>query len=400
MQSNIQPEHIAAILGPILAGLTGGVSVLTTAEVIRTSRILTRKRDKKRKKSFYLALFASGTIASFTGLQFYARSYFGHGDRHPLEIFLFALLIYSIYRAKSTKSFIYHVFSGIILGALGFAWAGSATISATIMVALFAEIFFLAKNTKSGNIIGKNRNTATGDHRDNNNTNKSKNSRVAFSYADNLQSSNSSNKSPSNTKFVNTGNPRNLSSGILIMSYISVRIYTFLISAFSGLSLKDVIEEKFILVLILGVIISLLFILSSSLKKIFLSPLSLATSFKKRYLTGKNKPRKLDFLVSIKQQFRSRFATRRFFPKNNPREKIAIVFILAVAAFLTAFIYGQSLQHEFLGDVNFFREGFFSRELSTAVSEMRPMLEVYYKAFLPKSFTVRTIVQCIIFFVG
>ena len=76
LQSNIQPEHIADILGPILAGLTGGVSVLTTAEVIRTSRILTRKRDKKRKKSFYLALFASGTIASFTGLQFYARSYF------------------------------------------------------------------------------------------------------------------------------------------------------------------------------------------------------------------------------------------------------------------------------------------------------------------------------------
>jgi asparagine N-glycosylation enzyme membrane subunit Stt3 len=112
--SNIVNLELAtALSGPVFAALTVLCIVFILKELFPNNK---------------LAIITGTAIASFTGLQFIARSYFGFGDRHVVETLFSAFGLFALLRTMNTKSWKWSVITAIGFILYTLSWSEAPTL--------------------------------------------------------------------------------------------------------------------------------------------------------------------------------------------------------------------------------------------------------------------------------
>jgi asparagine N-glycosylation enzyme membrane subunit Stt3 len=106
-------ELVTAWSGPVFAMLTVICIVFILKELFPRN---------------YLANITGTAIASFTGLQFIARSYYGFGDRHVVETFFTTFSLFALLRTINTKSWKWSVVTAIGFILYTLSWSEAPTL--------------------------------------------------------------------------------------------------------------------------------------------------------------------------------------------------------------------------------------------------------------------------------
>jgi len=117
MSNFMSLEMATALSSPVFAGLF----ILLTFFLLRE---IFKKND--------YAVLGGLSVVAFTGIQFISRSYFGFGDRHVLETFLFTLGIFGFVKAINKGSY-----KWVLLSAFGFALYNYSWAQASLMLLIF-----------------------------------------------------------------------------------------------------------------------------------------------------------------------------------------------------------------------------------------------------------------------
>lgn len=122
----IIPKDVAAAFsGPVLAALTALVIVLIGIELVG--------KDKK-----WYALMG-GFLFGLTGIQYWARSYFGYGDRHALEVFLMAMVILTLLKVQKLWSWQRTLAVFLATGIYLITWNGAGYLILLFLLAIWAS---------------------------------------------------------------------------------------------------------------------------------------------------------------------------------------------------------------------------------------------------------------------
>lgn len=134
-------ELVTAILSPILA-----LGFLTILYFILKE--LLPKND--------WAILTGLAVAGLTGIQFISRSYFGFGDRHVLEVFLFSLGLLAMLKAWNTTKLKWGLTAGFSFLLFSFSWSQASMMLAILTGGILLKYIFdnkISKNFTKNNII-------------------------------------------------------------------------------------------------------------------------------------------------------------------------------------------------------------------------------------------------------
>jgi asparagine N-glycosylation enzyme membrane subunit Stt3 len=139
--SNIAPVDLVAAYSSPMFGLIGIIFIILTLREILSVSI-----DSSRKK---IGLIAGTSVATLSGIQFIARTYFGYADRHALEACLFFALVFFLLKSfRNAKSLIPDIFAGFCVLFLSWTWGQSFLLVLALIVGMFAYYILYPKIPK------------------------------------------------------------------------------------------------------------------------------------------------------------------------------------------------------------------------------------------------------------
>jgi len=121
-------ELVTAFTGPILAGFTIFFIFLTLREIFKNND---------------LAVISGTAIASLTGIQFIARSYFGFGDRHVLETTFMTMSIWALIKLVNTSSIKWAIVTAFAYILYALSWDGAPVL--ILLISLSLQISLVIK---------------------------------------------------------------------------------------------------------------------------------------------------------------------------------------------------------------------------------------------------------------
>jgi len=92
-------------------------------------------------------------VISFTGIQYLARSYFGFGDRHILEVALLTIGLYFLIKAWNRENIYWAVASGVAFALYQLTWSQTSLVVLLLVISIFAYYLFTPKVSKKFTII-------------------------------------------------------------------------------------------------------------------------------------------------------------------------------------------------------------------------------------------------------
>ena len=92
----------------------------------------------KSWKAIYIGL----GVISFTGIQYLARSYFGFGDRHILEVALLTIGLYFLIKAWNRENIYWAIASGVSFAIYQLTWSQTSLI---VLLLVFAIVLYYIK---------------------------------------------------------------------------------------------------------------------------------------------------------------------------------------------------------------------------------------------------------------
>ncbi len=120
-------DSVTAFLSPILALVVSVFVLLILMELI-----------PKSWKAIYIGL----GVISFTGIQYLARSYFGFGDRHILEVALLTIGLYFLIKAWNRENIYWAIASGVSFAIYQLTWSQTSLI---VLLLVFAIVLYYIK---------------------------------------------------------------------------------------------------------------------------------------------------------------------------------------------------------------------------------------------------------------
>lgn len=123
-------DTATAYLSPILALLVSVVMVFILLEIF-----------KKEEK----AIITGTTVVALTGVQYIARSYFGFGDRHVLEVFLLALGLLFLIKAWNKLSIKWAIVAGIVFAFYQLTWSQTSLL--ILLLTLSISFYYIKEQS-------------------------------------------------------------------------------------------------------------------------------------------------------------------------------------------------------------------------------------------------------------
>ncbi len=131
-------DSVTAYLSPILALIVSVFVLLILIELMPHK---------------WNAILVGVGVISFTGIQYLARSYFGFGDRHILEVALLTIGLYFLIKAWNRENIYWAVASGVAFALYQLTWSQTSLVVLLLVLSIFAYYLFSPKVSKKFTII-------------------------------------------------------------------------------------------------------------------------------------------------------------------------------------------------------------------------------------------------------
>jgi len=131
-------DSVTAYLSPILALIVSVFVLLILIELMPHK---------------WNAILVGVGVISFTGIQYLARSYFGFGDRHILEVALLTIGLYFLIKAWNRENIYWAVASGVAFALYQLTWSQTSLVVLLLVISIFAYYLFTPKVSKKFTII-------------------------------------------------------------------------------------------------------------------------------------------------------------------------------------------------------------------------------------------------------
>ena len=131
-------DSVTAYLSPVLALIVSVFVLLILIEIMPGK---------------WNAILIGVGVISLTGIQYLARSYFGFGDRHILEVALLTIGLYFLIKAWNRENIYWGIASGLAFALYQLTWSQTSLLVLLLIVSIFAYYLFEPKVSKNFTII-------------------------------------------------------------------------------------------------------------------------------------------------------------------------------------------------------------------------------------------------------